>query len=153
MTCAADSSADDTATAPDLLHEDVPAEPARISPLRDQLAGWATSTGLAPERVQDLLLAVYEAMANVVVHAYPDRPGSFTVHARHVGGAVTVTIRDSGQWQAVPRSSLLGGRGLPLIHTLADQALVETSVAGTTVTMTWTRNDQPAMPAADSPAG
>ncbi|WP_103349723.1 ATP-binding protein [Amycolatopsis sp. CA-128772] len=153
MTCSPDSPADDTATAPDLLHEDVPAEPAQISPLRDLLAAWATGTGLIPERVQDLLLAVYEAMANVVLHAYPGRIGTFTLHARHVGDTVTVTIRDSGQWQPVPRSTLLGGRGLPLIHTLADQALVETSVAGTTVTMTWTRDGRSAVPAADSVGG
>ncbi|SEF37163.1 Anti-sigma regulatory factor (Ser/Thr protein kinase) [Amycolatopsis pretoriensis] len=153
MTCSADSPAGDTATAPDLLHEEVPAEPAQISPLRDLLAGWAAGTGLLPERVQDLLLAVYEAMANVVVHAYPSRLGTFTLHARHVGDAVTVTIRDTGQWQPVPRSTLLGGRGLPLIHTLADQALVETSIAGTTVTMTWTCGSLPATPATESASG
>ncbi|MFB9686065.1 ATP-binding protein [Amycolatopsis plumensis] len=32
-----------------------------------------------------------------------------------------------------------GGRGLPLIRELADEAAVETSAAGTTVTMTWAR--------------
>ncbi|MFJ7213569.1 ATP-binding protein [Amycolatopsis sp. NPDC098790] len=32
----------------------------------------------------------------------------------------------------------MGGRGLPLIHTLADHAVIETSAAGTTVAMTWT---------------
>ncbi|MEV6825646.1 ATP-binding protein [Amycolatopsis sp. NPDC051102] len=142
MTSAVDSPADDTVLAPDLQHEDVPAEAAQLGQLRDQLAAWAAGIGLPPRRVQDLLLAVYEAMANVVVHAYPDRDGTFTLHACRTRGSVTITIRDHGQWQPVPRSGLLGGRGLPLIHTLADQALVETSVAGTTVTMTWTYDDQ-----------
>ncbi|MEU5259281.1 ATP-binding protein [Amycolatopsis sp. NPDC021455] len=61
-----------------------------------------------------LLRAVHEAMADVVVHAYPDRPGTSTLQA---GTAVTITIRDHDQWQPAPRSGLLGGRGLPLIHT------------------------------------
>ncbi|WP_410596106.1 ATP-binding protein [Amycolatopsis sp. lyj-23] len=143
MTCSADLPADDPVLAPDLRHDDVPAGPAQLGRLRDTLAGWAAGTGLPAVRVQDLLLAAYEAMANVVVHAYPDRIGTLALHAAQAGDSVTVTIRDHGQWQPVPRSSLLGGRGLALIHTLADHALVETSVAGTTVTMTWTCDRQP----------
>jgi serine/threonine-protein kinase RsbW len=143
MTCPADLTADDTVLAPDLRREDVPAEAAQLGRLRDALAAWAAGTGLRAGRVQDLLLAAYEAMANVVVHAYPDRIGTLALHAGQVGDSVTVTIRDQGQWQPVPRSGLLGGRGLPLIHTLANQALVETSAAGTTVTMTWTCDRQP----------
>ncbi|MEV5721861.1 ATP-binding protein [Amycolatopsis mediterranei] len=142
MTCSADLPADDTVLEPDLQHEDVPAEAAQLGRLRDQLAGWAAGTGLPAGRVQDLLLAAYEAMANVVVHAYPGCIGTFTLHARQSSDSVIVTIRDHGQWHPLPRSGLLGGRGLPLIHTLADQALVETSAAGTTVTMTWTYDDR-----------
>lgn len=140
MSGAADPPADDTVLAPELQCQNVPAEAAQLGRLRDQLAAWAAGTGLSAGRAQDLVLAAYEAMANVVVHAYPDRAGTFTLHAGQVGDSVIVTIRDHGEWQPVPRSGVLGGRGLPLIHTLADQALVETSVSGTTVTMTW--NDE-----------
>ncbi|WP_103337810.1 ATP-binding protein [Amycolatopsis sp. CA-126428] len=143
MTCSADLPADDTVLAPDLRHEDVPAEAAQLGRLRDALAVWAAGTGVPAGRVQDLLLAAYEAMANVVVHAYPGRLGTLALCAGRVGDSVVVIIRDHGQWQPVPRSSLLGGRGLALIHTLADHALVETSVAGTTVTMTWACDRQP----------
>ncbi|WP_410586323.1 ATP-binding protein [Amycolatopsis sp. lyj-23] len=138
MTCSADLPADETSLAADLQLQDVPAEAAQLGSLRDQLAAWAVGAGLSAGRIQDLLLAAYEAMANVVVHAYPGRIGTLTLHARRAGDAVIVIIRDRGQWQPVPRSSLLGGRGLPLIHTLADEALVETGGSGTTVTTTWT---------------
>ncbi|WP_410644262.1 ATP-binding protein [Amycolatopsis sp. lyj-346] len=115
------------------------AEPAQLAPLRDQLAVWAAGTGLSAGRVQDLLLGVHEAMANVVVHAYADRGGTFGLHGRRTGDSVTVTVSDHGHWNPVARSSLWGGRGLPLIHALADRATIETSAAGTTtVTMTWT---------------
>ncbi|WP_103349858.1 ATP-binding protein [Amycolatopsis sp. CA-128772] len=129
----------DVACVADLQHRAVPAEPAQLSVVRDQVATWAAGTGLPPARVQDLLLAVYEAMANAVVHAYPGGPGTFGLHATSRGDTVTVTVTDHGQWQPVPRSGLLGGRGLPLIHCLADQAAIETSDAGTTVSMTWTQ--------------
>lgn len=78
-------------------------------------------------------------MAKVVVHVYHDRPGTFTLQARQAGAAATITIRDHGRWQPVPRSSLLSGRGLPLIHPLAGHATIETRAGGTTVTMAWTR--------------
>jgi len=129
--------ADDTSAAPDLQRQAVPAEPDQLNPLRDQLAAWAREACLTAERVGDVLLAVYEAMANVVVHAYPGRLGTFDLYARHAGSTVTVTIRDYGQWRPVPRPTVLGGRGLPMIRTLADRALIETGSAGTTVTMTW----------------
>ena len=122
---------------PDLQHRAVPADPAQLTLLRDQLAEWAAGTGLPPARVQDLLLAAYEAMANAVVHAYSSSAGTFGLHARSRGDTVTVTVTDHGQWQPASRPSLLGGRGLPLIHSLADQAAIETSAAGTTVSMAW----------------
>jgi hypothetical protein len=53
------------------------------------------------ERVQDLLPAVYEVMADVVFHSHPGRVGTLD------------------------------------LHMLADQAMIETSAAGTMVTMTW----------------
>ena len=72
---------------------------------------------------------------------YCDRTGIFALHARRDGDTVTVAVADHGQWRpAAQRPTLLGGRGLPLIHTLADEAAVESSAAGTTVTMTWTRD-------------
>jgi serine/threonine-protein kinase RsbW len=123
----------------DLSHPAIPADPKQLVLLRDEIAVWATRAGLRPERVSDLQLAVYEAMANVVVHAYPEATGTLAVHARSSGETVTVTVADQGQWQPAARPGLLHGRGLPLIHSLADESEVDTSSAGTTVTMTWYR--------------
>lgn len=137
MTRTADDAAGAPSAAPDLQREAVPAEPDQLNPLRDQLAAWARDACLTAARISDVLLAAYEAMTNVVVHAYPGRPGTFDLYARHADSTVTVTVRDCGQWQPAPRPSVLGGRGLPLIRTLADRARIETNVAGTTVTMIW----------------
>ncbi|MDQ7810715.1 ATP-binding protein [Amycolatopsis sp. A133] len=132
---------DRVAAVPGLQCRAVPADPGQLSALREDLAAWAARTSLPPPRAQDLLLAAYEAMANVIVHAYPGHAGTLTQHADNHADAVTVTVTDHGQWRPAPRPGLLGGgRGLPLIHALADHAAIETSAAGTTVTMTWTHD-------------
>ncbi len=121
----------------DLHCRSVAATPQRLDGLRRQVGEWAGRTGLAVSRVQDLVLVVYEALANVAAHAYHAEPGPLDLHARHHDGRVTVTVTDHGQWTPAPVPGLLHGRGLPLIHTLADEATFTTSPAGTTVGMSW----------------
>ncbi len=115
------------------------ASPHILDGLRRQVADWATRAGLLTARIQDLVLAVYEAMANVVAHAYNGHPGALDLHARRHGDTITVTVTDRGTWRpaAVPAPDALHGRGLPLIHTLADEATFTTSPAGTTVDLSW----------------
>ncbi|GAB2997810.1 ATP-binding protein [Amycolatopsis acidiphila] len=48
----------------------LPALAANASDLRHRLDEWAVTAGLAPELVEVMSLAVYEAMANAVEHAY-----------------------------------------------------------------------------------
>lgn len=122
----------------DLRCHSVPAMPEQVDQLRRQLATWAAEAGLPLGRTQDMMLAAYEAMANVVVHAYPDQPGTLDLDAIRHDDRITVTVTDRGQWQPAPVPGLLHGRGLPLIHTLADDAGFTTGPAGTVVEMTWT---------------
>lgn len=144
---AGDPSEEDDPDPADLWFPAVSATAQDLTLLRDEIAVWAARTGLPPDRLAGVRLAVYEAMANVVVHAYPGRRGTFTLFARSRAGDVTVTVADHGRWQPAARPGLLHGRGLPLIHTLADHATVDKGAAGTSVTMTWSRcrADSPAM--------
>jgi hypothetical protein len=71
-----------TARIADLSHPAIPADPAQLILLREEIAVWASRAGLRPEQVSDVQLAVYEAMANVVVHTYPEATGTLAVH-RH----------------------------------------------------------------------
>ncbi|WIX76693.1 ATP-binding protein [Amycolatopsis carbonis] len=50
---------------------------------------------------------------------------------------VTVTVTDHGQWRPQPAPDPRRGRGLPLIHLLADHAEITPTDHGTTITMTW----------------
>jgi serine/threonine-protein kinase RsbW len=139
-----DGSHHEAPTAPDDLHYPaIPAEAGRIARLRHAVAQWATAIGLAADRVQQLALATYEAMANVVTHAYRDRTGVFELRAtyRAEHRQVTITVTDHGHWRparAPGPGPSTGGRGLPLIRALAEDTSITTSASGTSVHMCWT---------------
>jgi serine/threonine-protein kinase RsbW len=111
-----------------------------LDQLRHQVTGWAARAGMAMGRVQDLVLAVYEAMANVAVHAYAGEPGLLDLRARHRGGRITVTVTDHGRRRPAPVPGMLHGRGLPLIRTLADEVSFSITPTGTTVELSWARS-------------
>jgi serine/threonine-protein kinase RsbW len=117
----------------------VPAAADQLIAVRRALREWATVTGvLSRDQIDDLDLATYEAMANVVDHAYPDGDGVFDVEAEHGGTVVTVTVADHGQWRT-PTSDgpSWRGRGLALIEKLAAQVQVVRNPHGTQVRMHW----------------
>jgi serine/threonine-protein kinase RsbW len=118
----------------------VPATAEQLSPLRHALADWATGHGLATHIVKDMVHATYEAMANVVLHAYRDRVGGtldLYAHADQVRGIVTVSVADYGRWRPPPPNRSSRGRGLSLIHGLAEHTGIRRNQSGTTVTMTY----------------
>jgi serine/threonine-protein kinase RsbW len=124
-----------------LEYSGIPARAERLPPLRHALAGWARSVGLGAELVEALTLAADEALANTVIHAYPDSDGTFDLSAVHLAylNTVEVTVSDHGRWCPPPADpGPLGGRGLPLIHQLAENIRVEPTAQGTVVSMRWT---------------
>jgi serine/threonine-protein kinase RsbW len=125
------------------LHWRVPARAARLSTVRDDLADWAWLAGMSADDVEDLAMACYEAMANVVVHAYGGEVGILDVHATRSAGqntvTVTVSVTDYGHWRPAPDDpGRAHGGGLCLIRQLAHSADVMPTAAGTTVRMQWT---------------
>jgi serine/threonine-protein kinase RsbW len=124
----------------DLCYTAIPAEPQRLPGLRRALVEWAEGAGISGERLEALALVCYEALANAVAHAYSDGDGVVDVRAsyRQSPARVEITVTDYGQWRAPgPERGDLGGRGLVLIRSLADDAEVSTGESGTTVRMTW----------------
>ena len=104
----------------------VPAIAENVAPIRHAVVELARRHGAADEVQTDLALAVGEACANVVVHAYP--PGDVGVliaHAQIVRGEITITITDQGQGMT-PRPDSPGlGLGLPLIANLASRLEIQ----------------------------
>lgn len=101
------------------------------------MADWAEAVGLESERVDDLVLATHEALANIADHAYPDGGGEAFVTAFYADGEVLVVVRDRGRWRTPATDPGWRGRGLLLIHGLADEVDVRHGDLGTTVEMHW----------------
>lgn len=121
------------------LRRSVRASAERLPALRRELAGWARRTGMSADDVNAVALAAYEAMANVVAHAYRERPGILDLYAAHRPGLrqVHVVIADRGRWAPPGGGAEGGGCGLPMIHQLAGEVKITTGDGGTTVRMTW----------------
>ena len=117
----------DDARAQSAFGRTVPAVPANVASLRHAVVGLAEAAG-APDPVRtDLALAVGEACANVVVHAYPPGDiGPLIVQATVVEDReIVVTIVDQGQGMT-PRPDSPGlGLGLPLIANLSDRLEIQ----------------------------
>ena len=114
--------------------------------LRGLFRAWVGGQGVPAEAVEDLTLAVYEALTNVVEHAYPtDQPGPIALYAHHTPQTITIVVRDLGQWDP-SASGGARGRGLALIEALVAEVRVEAGPGGTTVHLTHRHPHQPRVP-------
>jgi anti-sigma regulatory factor (Ser/Thr protein kinase) len=97
---------------------------------------------LDTERANDLVLAIYEALANSAEFAYAGagHPGTMDVQARYdpIEFKIVVTVSDHGVWRRAdsPRT-LSRGRGIPLMQALSDHASIDATDHGTSVHMEW----------------
>ncbi len=116
----------------------LPAAPERVADVRRSVGGHAGALGAPPDVVADVRLAVTEACANVVEHAYPDGGGTLEVIVEQDGGVVVVTVRDRGKGTASASGPPGAGLGLPLIEALATTVAVrEPDGGGTELRMTF----------------
>ena len=104
----------------------VPAVAENVAPLRHAIVELATEAGADAGVRTDLALAVGEACANVVVHAYPPGDvGPLIVQAAVQSEEIVVAVVDQGQGMA-PRPDSPGlGLGLPLIANLTDRLEIQ----------------------------
>ncbi|WP_214401344.1 ATP-binding protein [Pseudonocardia lacus] len=110
--------------------------------IRGRLRDWLERWGWRDDDLDDIVLAVDEAVANVVDHAYRGQPevGKVHVFAWVLVGAqdrrVTVSVTDQGRWRPVPADPGFRGRGLLMMSTCMASLHIEHSAGGTAVTMT-----------------
>ena len=109
------------------------ARPRELAVLRARLDGWLDRVGAAPTERGEITLAVNEAAANAVEHAYGLRAGDFSVEGSSDEGRVVVVVRDFGRWY--DRDSQTRGRGVSLMRSLMDDVDIDRGVDGTTVTL------------------
>jgi serine phosphatase RsbU (regulator of sigma subunit)/anti-sigma regulatory factor (Ser/Thr protein kinase) len=109
-----------------------PADPAVLRVLRQSLRRWLGKWGADADEIYDITVAVQEASANAVEHAYAPGSAAFEVDARHVDGVITVVVHDRGAWREA-RGGEQRGRGLPIMQSLMETVDVERSEQGTIV--------------------
>jgi GAF domain-containing protein/anti-sigma regulatory factor (Ser/Thr protein kinase) len=112
----------------------LPADPPVLSSLRRSLRRWLEALGATELETYDVLVAVTEAAANAVEHAYGPGDASFDVEAvMSDEGEVCVVVRDEGRWR--PPRGHNRGRGTLLMQELMDHFEVATGDGGTEVRM------------------
>jgi serine/threonine-protein kinase RsbW len=123
-----------------------PAVPTSLPRARAAVRDWLAGHGWPELDAEDVELAVHEAIANVVDHAYvPGTAGTAHLHAwvSPVAGAasrrVVVVVTDRGRWAAHQpdgQPAHTRGHGLAVIAGCMEQLHIECGAAGTTVILT-----------------
>jgi anti-sigma regulatory factor (Ser/Thr protein kinase) len=102
-----------------------------LAVIRRAVSRWLEDLDVPPFVVREIVMAVHEASANVVEHAYGPTGGTITIIAKHEEDHVEMRVRDSGTWRGSSRGDR--GNGLRLMRGLMDEVLVDTSASGTVV--------------------
>jgi len=95
------------------VHLTMPASPENLYRLRHAMAGYLGALPLEPDRRDEIVLAVGEAAANAVEHAYTDEPepGPLEVTFWTDSDAIWVEVRDHGRWREPPPAPRAPGPG------------------------------------------
>lgn len=115
------------------LNESYPAVPEAVPLARRALAAVAAAAGAAGDRLDEIRLAVSEALTNAVVHAYRgDEAGRLHVTAAVAADELWVLIGDDGRGLHAWNDSQGLGIGLSLISGLSDDFSIVTRGSGGT---------------------
>ncbi|HSO97245.1 MAG TPA: ATP-binding protein [Acidimicrobiia bacterium] len=121
--------------ATDGLHLDLPALPRELAGLRRAARAWLGGIGVNDETAVEIVVAVNEAAANAIEHAYGLRDAQFAVLARREGDLVVFEVSDNGSWRT-QHNTPDRGRGLDLIRSLMTTVDLDVRRSGTTVRLT-----------------
>jgi anti-sigma regulatory factor (Ser/Thr protein kinase) len=111
----------------------LPAESESLAPVRRVLARWLREAGADDVEIYEILVAVGEACANAIAHAYPALEASFDVAGTVNEPDIEISVRDYGRWR--PPRGEVRRRGLRLMEELMDSVAVDKGDSGTTVTL------------------
>jgi anti-sigma regulatory factor (Ser/Thr protein kinase) len=140
----------------DTFNASYPAAPGAVGDARRDVAAFAREAGAEGKLLQAITLAVGEALANVVMHAYDDESGEIHVNAAVASGELWVLIGDDGRGLQAGRTSLGLGQGLALIrHAASGLTITGRGGGGTEVRMRFdlpVRQPRGSVSSATSPA-
>lgn len=117
-----------------------PADAHTVAEFRHAIAQWLRENfALDAERLNDVLLAVNEALTNAAEFAYvaSSKRGRMSVTARYDGtdGRLVAVVADHGTWleKETDGQPSTRGRGIQLMRALADRTTIERESTGTKV--------------------
>ncbi|WP_374110475.1 SpoIIE family protein phosphatase [Mycolicibacterium sp. F2034L] len=112
-----------------------PAHTDQLAPSRSELRNWLTRVGVDPDQIQNVLIAVGEAVSNAIEHGHRNTPdGIVTLRACAFADRLRVTVTDTGTWKENrPGENIRRGRGLALMRGLMDDFSIRSNTDGTTV--------------------
>ncbi|CAA9392384.1 MAG: Serine phosphatase RsbU, regulator of sigma subunit [uncultured Pseudonocardia sp.] len=117
------------------------ADPGSASTVRERVRAWLSGWQWPESEAEDIVMAVNEAVANVVDHAYRQHagPGDAHIYAWTVteatGRRVAVSVTDRGRWRPVPADPGHRGRGLLMMSACMASLHIEHNTGGTSVVM------------------
>src|SRR5271156_3306591 len=115
----------------------------QLSDVRHQFGAWLRAATVPERTIADIILAVNEAAANSIEHAYRGHePGKVRIEAENDGARVHVRIIDKGSWKPARADPGVRGRGLLLIRAVSDWLEMDCTPTGTTVNMIFHLPDQ-----------
>jgi anti-sigma regulatory factor (Ser/Thr protein kinase)/putative methionine-R-sulfoxide reductase with GAF domain len=109
------------------------ADPKVLSDVRRVLRRWLRERGADRDDITEITLAVGEACANAIEHAYSPAPATFELEAREVDGDIAITVRDAGRWR--PARGDNRGRGLKIIEQAMGDVALRRTGSGTEIVM------------------
>jgi serine phosphatase RsbU (regulator of sigma subunit)/anti-sigma regulatory factor (Ser/Thr protein kinase) len=113
------------------LEFEVKADTDQLATVRHLVRRWVTANGGTDDDCAAFAIAVSEACANAIEHAYGPGEATISLRAALTGDLATVAVRDGGRWRE-PRGRHRG-RGIPVMREFMDDVSIETGDAGTTV--------------------
>jgi anti-sigma regulatory factor (Ser/Thr protein kinase) len=125
-------------TAQPVFRHAFPSRPEELRIARDAARNWLEQHGVLGRRAHDVVLALGEACANAVEHAYRggtgEGEGEVEVEISGTAADLLLSVRDRGRWR-VPAADGDRGRGTSIMQALASELRVDTTEGGTTVTI------------------
>jgi anti-sigma regulatory factor (Ser/Thr protein kinase) len=123
----------------EFVHRSWPADPQQLAVIRRELSAWLAPLQLTEMEVADVVLAVDEAAANAVRHAYgPDEAGVveltlWTETGTTDSPTLCIEVVDHGSWRPPSDAPKEGGRGIPLMSHMSESVLIRFDERGSRV--------------------
>jgi len=119
----------------------IAAELKNLSVIRRFVQDGAAALDADPDALSDMLLAMNEAAANIIVHGYQGQPGMIEIEARRTRDSLVVCLRDQATLfdpTGVPPPDLtlplerrpFGGMGVYLMRQLVDEVTYRVTPQG-----------------------